>query len=312
MALRLEIFDLQLFIHIVEVSSLTQGASRSAISPAAASTRIKNMESTVGARLLNRTPQGVTLTSAGRSLLSHARQVIQQMDHLAFDMCDFRGGLRGQVKVLAHTTSLTEFLPQALSGFLAAHQDVEIELQEALSDDVIRAVSSNEVDIGVVSTPVTTGALWARPFGRNRLVVVLPSQSEFVQLPSITFADTLTAPYVGLSAESALNRFMARVATQLGGEYRPRVQVSTFEAMCRMVEANVGIGIAPISSVERYVKSMNIRYIGLADSWAIREHILVTQHLEALPVLVRNLAQHLADYAQTHLPGPVELSYGNP
>jgi len=228
------------------------------------------------------------------------------MDHLAFDMCDFGGGLRGQVKVLAHTTSLTEFLPQALSGFLAAHQDVEIELQEALSDDVIRAVSSNEVDIGVVSTPVGTGGLWARPFGRNRLVVVLPSQSEFVRLPSITFADTLTAPYVGLSAESALNRFMERVATQLGGEYRPRVQVSTFESMCRMIEANVGIGIAPISSVGRYIHSMNIRYIRLADSWAIREHILVTQHLEALPVLVRNLAQHLADYAQTHLPGDIE------
>jgi len=301
MNLRLDLFDLQLFIHIADASSLTQGASRSAISPAAASTRIKNMEAAVGARLLDRTPQGVTPTAAGRALLAHALQIVQQMEHLNIDMRDFGCGLRGQVKLFAHTTSLTEFLPQALSGFLAQYKDVEIELREALSDDIVRSVAANEADIGVVSSPVGTGDLWARPFGSNRLVVVLPADSEFAGAPSLTFAQTLKASYIALPEETALHRFMARVATQSGGHFRPRVQVSNFEAMCRMVEAGVGVGIAPISSVERYAKSMAIRYIRLDDDWAMRQMSLVTQHPDALPVLVRNLSQHLADYAQEHL-----------
>ncbi|SIO42659.1 LysR substrate-binding domain-containing protein [Paraburkholderia phenazinium] len=300
MNLRLDLFDLQLFIHIADASSLTQGASRSAISAAAASTRIRNMEATVGARLLNRTPQGATLTAAGRALLAHAQQIMQQMEHLSFDMRDFSRGLRGQVKVYAHTTSMTEFMPQALSGFLAQHQDVEIELREALSDDIVRAVAAGEADIGVVSSPVGTGELWARPFGSNRLVVILPPSSELARVSSISFTETLRLSCIALPGDTALHRFMARVATQSGGNFRPRVQVSNFEAVCRMVEAGVGIGIAPISSVERYVKSMNIRYIALEDPWAIREVSLVTQPPDTLPTLVKNLSEHLVGYAKAN------------
>ncbi len=301
MSPRLDLFDLRLFTHIADASSLTQGASRSAISAAAASSRIKNMEAAVGARLLDRTSQGVTPTAAGRALLSHARQILQQFEHMSIDMRDFGLGMRGQVKVFAHTTSMTEFMPQALSGFLVAHQDVEIELREALSDDIVRAVAAGEADIGVVSSPVSTGDLLARPFGSNKLVIVVQAASELADLKSMSFAQTLKIPCIALPAETALHRFMARVATQSGGRLQPRVQVSNFEAMCRMVEAGVGIGIAPISFVRRCVKTMDIRHIALEDEWAIREVSLVTQPLDSLPALVRNLSEHLVDYAQAHL-----------
>lgn len=300
MTTRLDLFDLQLYVHIVEARSLTQGASRSAISTAAASTRIKNMEYAVGARLLNRTAKGVTQTAAGNVLLAHARQVLQQMEHLSFDMQDFGRGLRGQVKIYAHTTSFTELLPQALSGFLAEHLDVEIELRETLSDDAVRAVAGSEADIGIVSSPVGTGELWAQPFGYNRLVVVLPAEPDGAQHQSMSFAQTLGGPYISLPEETALHRFMARVAVQSGASFRPRVQVSNFEAMCSMVEAKVGLGIAPISSVARYAQTMAIRYVALEDSWAVRELSLVTLSEPSLPVLVRNLSRHLVDYAKAH------------
>ncbi len=300
MNLRLDLFDLQLFAHIAEASSVTQGASKSAISTAAASTRIKNMEAAVGARLLDRTAKGATPTAAGRVLLAHARQVLQQMEHLSFDMQDFGRGLRGQVKIYAHTTSFTEFLPQALSGFLAAHEEVEVELRETLSDDAVRAVAASEADIGIVSSPVGTGELWARPFGYNRLVVVLPAEPGRGP-SSMSFAQTLAGPYISLPEETALHRFMARVAVQSGGGFKPRVQVSNFEAMCRMVEARVGLGIAPISSVARYAQTMAIRYIPLEDPWAVRQLSLVTLPDPSLPVLVRNLSRHLVDYAEQHL-----------
>jgi DNA-binding transcriptional LysR family regulator len=126
----------------------------------------------------------------------------------------------------------------------------------------------------------------------------LPATSDLARFSSISFTETLKLSCIALPGETAQHRFMARMATQSGGNFRPRVQVSNFEAMCRMVEAGVGIGIAPISSVERYVKSMNIRYIAHEDPWALREVSLVTQPLDTLPALVRNLSEHLVEYAK--------------
>ena len=118
MNLHLDLFDLKLFAFVAEARSLTRGADKACISLAAASTRIKQMEESVGAKLLHRTAQGVNLTAVGQALLYHAKLVLQQMEHLRCDMQDFGKGVKGHVRVFANTTSITEYLPEKLAGFL--------------------------------------------------------------------------------------------------------------------------------------------------------------------------------------------------
>ena len=119
--MRFDFTDLRLFSDIVEAGSITAGAERSALALAAASTRIRNMEAVLGAALLTRSRQGVTPTPAGRMLLKHARTILGQAARMREDLSAFAGGLAGEVKLLANTNALTEFLPEALSSFLAAN-----------------------------------------------------------------------------------------------------------------------------------------------------------------------------------------------
>ena len=124
-----DLVDLSLFRHVVEAGSITHGAERAHLALAAASTRIRNMEQALGAPLLMRGRQGVTPTQAGRTLLQHAR-----VDPAA-DRTAARGPRRlcgraaGQIRVLSNTNALTEFLPEALSSFLAAHPNVSVDLR---------------------------------------------------------------------------------------------------------------------------------------------------------------------------------------
>ena len=119
--MRFDLTDLSLFRHVVEAGSITHGAERAHLALAAASTRIRNMEEALGAPLLVRARQGVTPTQAGRTLLQHARTMLEQAERLREDLGAYAGGLAGQVRVLSNTNALTEFLPEALSAFLAAH-----------------------------------------------------------------------------------------------------------------------------------------------------------------------------------------------
>ena len=119
--MRFDLADLSLFRHVVEAGSITHGAGRAHLALAAASTRIRNMEDALGVALLTRGRQGVTPTQAGRTLLQHARTILRQAERLHEDLGAYGGGLAGQIRVLSNTNALTEFLPEALSSFLAAH-----------------------------------------------------------------------------------------------------------------------------------------------------------------------------------------------
>ena len=131
--MRFDLTDLSLFRHVVEAGSITHGAERAHLALAAASTRIRNMEEALGAPLLVRGRHGVATTQAGRTLLQHARIMLAQAERLREDLGSYAGGLAGQVRVLSNTNALTEFLPETLSSFLAAHPNVSVDLEERLS-----------------------------------------------------------------------------------------------------------------------------------------------------------------------------------
>lgn len=294
MNLHFDLFDLKLFAYVAEARSLTRGADKACISLAAASTRIKQMEEAVGGKLLHRSAQGVQPTAAGQSLLYHAKRVLQQMEHLRCDMQDFGKGIKGHVRVFANTTSITEYLPEKLAGFLAEHPAAQVDLREYLSEEIVRAVAEGEADIGILAGDVHTGDFDARAFGRNQLVLVVPAGHPLAGAPSVAFVDTLEEQHVGLPQTSAIHRFLLRRAELAGRGFNPRIQVNSFEAICLMIEAGVGIGVLPASSARRHAKAMRIATIALSDAWAERELKIVARDREQLPALARELFDHLS------------------
>jgi len=114
MANHFDLTDLQLIVNIGDASSLTRGAEKSHLSLPAASNRVKNLEDHFGTRLFHRNSQGVTLTPSGEAFLRHARLVLRQIDHLRGDIHEYARGIKGQVRMLANTTAMTEFMPAVL------------------------------------------------------------------------------------------------------------------------------------------------------------------------------------------------------
>src|SRR5580658_1250307 len=111
--MRVDLTDMRLFRDVAEAGSITAGAQRSHLALAAASTRIRTLETDLGAPLLVRSRSGVALTPAGRALLGHARAMLAGAERLTEDLRAFAGGLAGEVRLLSNTNAMTEFLPEA-------------------------------------------------------------------------------------------------------------------------------------------------------------------------------------------------------
>ena len=291
--MRFDLSDLRLFRHVVEAGSITGGAERAHLALAAASTRIRNMEEALGAALLVRGRQGVTPTQAGRTLLQHARLILQQAERLREDLSAYAGGLAGQIRVLSNTNALTEFLPEALSSFLAAHRNVSVDLEERLSDEIVGMVAEGVADIGIVAGTVDASALETYPFRKDRFVLVVAREHPLAGRSQVAFAEVLDHDFVGLDRASALQRFLAAKAAPSGRPLRLRVQLRSFDAVCRLVECGVGIGIVPETTARRVARTMAISAVELSDAWALRELTICIRSFAELPPYARQLVDHL-------------------
>ncbi|WP_447774217.1 LysR substrate-binding domain-containing protein [Variovorax boronicumulans] len=295
MTAHFDLVDLRLMLHVAHTKSVTRGAEAACISTPAASTRIKNLEEGFGTKLLYRTNQGVTLTVPGQLLVYHARLAIGHLEDLRGEIQDFSTGMKGCLRVLASTTAMAEFLPPVLRSYLRGHPNVNIDLREKPSSEIVRAVSDGQTDLGIVAGTERTENLEVVPYRQDRLALVVPAEHAFAQCTSIEFAQVLPLNFIGLHDASAIQEFLRRICADMGQPLKVRIQVGSFEAACRMIEATVGVGVLPASAAQRHAKTMKIVLVPLRDAWSHRSMQICMRSFDSLPQFARDLVAMLVE-----------------
>lgn len=313
MAMHFDLTDMQLMVNVASAQSMTKGAERSFLSLPAASNRVKNLENHLGTALFYRNSQGVTLTPSGEAFVRHARIVLRQLEHLRGDIHEYASGVKGRVRVYANTTAMNEFMPNILASYLGMHRDVNVELRERLSYLVVKAVADGSADIGITAQAGGGENIEFLPYRTDRLVLVTHRDHPLAANESINFDETLAYDYVGLSETSAIHAFLLQAADDLGRVLRFRVEVSNFEAACRMVASHVGIGVIPETAGQRYLKDLPLKLITLNDAWALRRLHICVRQFDRLPVFAKELVSLLVKDAaagQKDIAQPVDAIEG--
>jgi DNA-binding transcriptional LysR family regulator len=291
--MRFDLIDLRLFLHVAEARSITHGSERSNLALASASARIRGMERALGVDLLKRDHRGVDLTPAGQCLLDHARLVVQQVERMRGELGGFARGLTGSVRVLSNTAAFSEHLPKALASFLKSNPTINIDLEERESADIAEAVASGAADIGIAVDAALSEAVEKYPFRKDCLVLVVAENDPLAKNRPVGLNDVIDREFVGLPRESSLQRHIAGHVARLGATMKLRVRVNGFDAVCRMAEAAVGIGIVPEAAAKRCRRSMHIGFARLSDEWAERRLAICVRQLRSLPVGAQRLVEHL-------------------
>lgn len=291
--MRLDLIDLRLFLNVAEAASITRGGAKTHMALASASERIRGMEEALGVTLLERGRRGVRLTPAGGALVRHAQIVVQQIERMRGELAGYSTGLKGHVRVLANTAALSEFLPDTLKVFLSDNPNIDIDLEERPSQEIVRSVAEGFAHAGLVANIVDFEGLETFSFAIDRLVLVLPHDHPFAFRDRPAFRSLLDQEFVGLGATSALQRHLEQHALQAGRPLKVRLRLSNFDAICRMVESGVGLAVMPETAALRNHKSMAIQISHLADSWSLRHLSICVRRLAELPAHAQQLVHHL-------------------
>ncbi|MCF4984185.1 LysR substrate-binding domain-containing protein [Pseudomonas syringae] len=297
--LQLDLVSLRLLVLAAKSENLTQAAQGAHMTVSAASKRLAELERVTHCTLFNRVARGLQLTPAGRGLAEHARTMLEVAEQMAHDANDYANGVRGHVRLFANTSAVIQFLPQDLASFLAANPHVRIELEEALSDRTIGAVESGQAEIGIFADNAPAPQLHTRPYRRDRLVVLVPQAHPLAQRACVSLADTLDFDYVALNQGSSLLRRISAAAVGTGKSLKVRIQVSSFDGICRMIEAGLGIGILPLGSVHPELLVSKLRAIPLEGDWALRTLYVGVADVARLSPEAANLFSYLSSLEPT-------------
>lgn len=286
---------LKIFLAALELGSVTRAADRCGIATSAAAKRIQLLEADSRVPLLERGARGVRPTAAGEVLARHARSLLDFAARLGDDLRAFAAGGLGSVRLHATASTLGGHdLAQALAAFAIAQPGIQVELREDTSLRILRDLLEGRADLGIVTSAGAVPAeLGAQPWRDDRLLVVVAGDHPFAGRASVTFAEVLEQPLVGVLEAGALSLLLEEAAQRLGLRPRYRFQVASTDAARRLVAAGHGVTVMPDGMARPYEAALGLRGIPLAERWSRRRLRLVSRAAELMAPPARLLQGYL-------------------
>ena len=245
----MELRHLRYFIAVAEELHFGRAAEKLGMAQPPLSQQIRRLEQEMGVQLLERTKRRVQLTDAGRAFLDEARKTLKQLDH-AVDLA--RRANQGEVGRLAIGflgAATYSLLPLILKAFRHRFPDVEMELHELKSSELIQALRERRVNVGFVRSPARDEMLNAEPILQEPLVVVLPEHHPLAGKPHIRFADLAQESFL-LPPRQLAPSFYDQVLDlchQAGFSLKLGAEASQLQTIMNLVAAGMGVTLVPES-----------------------------------------------------------------
>lgn len=290
---KLDPVSLRLFVAVMEEGTIADAATREHIAASAVSKRMSELEQILHTELFVRSNKGTVATAAAFALLNLARSVLNDLDDIFAQMSEYSSGTRGHVRVFANISAITQFLPDELKSFMVNYPLVQIHLQERISSVIAKAVADNAADIGILNVGNYGENVTLLPYHDDELVVIVPVGHLLTRSKSVTLQQALDYDFVGAHPGSAMNNQLTKAAGDLGKTLRLRIQVSSYDALCLMVAAGLGIGVIPRKSAQLYLRSLKIKCVVLSEPWAARKLAVCVRTYDALSPVAKLLVNHI-------------------
>ncbi|RMX06648.1 LysR family transcriptional regulator [Corticibacter populi] len=291
--MKIDPISLRLFVAAMEEKTIAAAAARQCIAASAASRRLAELEQQLDVTLFTRSNKGMAPAPAAYALLNLARTVLNDLDSIGAQMLSWGSGMLGQVRVAANISAITQFLPADLKSFLTHYPGVQIQLDEQISSQVAQSVLSNTADLGILNEGQYGDGLQFISYREDELVLVTPQGHPLTEQASVRMTDALPYDFVGAHLGSAINNQLIVAAALAKAPLRMRIHVTSFDAMCLMVSAGLGIGVLPAGSARLYTRALGLTTRPLAEPWARRRLVIAVRgdasRSSATQLLIRHL-----------------------
>lgn len=235
---------LRYFIAAAETGQISHAAMEMNISQSAVTAGIQGLEATLGARLLARGAQGVSVTPQGARFLSRAKAIIAAVEEATRSPLGEESQVVGRLRLGLTYTVAGYFMARHYAAFRRIYPGITMELSEQPRSAIENALVTGGLDMAVMLTSnlANVGDLSSETLFRSRRRLWLPSDHRLLADAEISLSDVVREPYVMLTVDEA-NRTAGRYWDQYGLSPKVVFSTSSVEAVRSMVAAGMGLTI---------------------------------------------------------------------
>ena len=265
--------QLQVFETVARHLSHSRAAKELYLSQPAVSMQIKQLEESVGLPLFEQMGKKIFLTEAGKELFQCSCAITQQLADMDMVLREMKGLEHGRLNISVVSTA-NYFTPQLLAKFCQRHPNINVTLNVANRDTVLRQLTNNATDLAVMGQPPEDAEMLAQQFMKNPLVVIAPPGHPLCKLKRVKLKrleqETFLLREQGSGTRGAMERFFAGHGIQL----HAGMEMGTNEAIKQAVQAGMGLGILSLHSAELELETgrlavLNVEHFPIVRHWYI-------------------------------------------
>lgn len=271
--LHLTLRQLQVFEKVASHLNYSRAAEELYLSQPAVSMQIKQLEENIGLPLFEQMGKKIFLTEAGRELFHYSRSIAQQLAEMEAVFDEMKGLGQGKL-TLSVVNTANYFTPQLLARFCQQHPNINVILQVANRDAVLKQLADNTTDLAIMGQPPEDLDIVADSFMENPLVVIAAPNHPLAKLKQVKFAQLAQETFLSREKGSGTRSAMERVFAQHHIQPRIGMEVETNEAIKQAVQAGMGLGILSLHSIELELETkrlavLNVEHFPLVRHWFV-------------------------------------------
>ncbi len=263
-------FRLKVFRMVAEKLNFTTAAEGLFLTQPAVTLQIKTLEEELGVKLFDRSGGKVTLTEAGNVLLEYAERIAALYNEAETAIGNLIGEERGKLSIGASTTIAQYVLPQLIGKFLSVHPKIEFSMISANTENIVRALDSKVISLGLVEGPIGRTDLKIDRFIEDEIVVIAAANHELAlnETEKITLSELSQMPLImrehGSGTRHVLENALKKAGVKLS-ELNIVMELDSTEAIKRVVEANLGIGFVSRWGLTREFELKSLKIIKIEN-----------------------------------------------
>ncbi len=268
---RFDFTSIRLAVLCAQTENLTTAARECHLVLPAASRRIRELETAIGSQLFERHSRGLKVTPAGRVFTRRGLTLLQELEATFKELYDLKLGVLRHIQLFAGSAAIGQFLPPLIAKYSQTFPEVQVDLEEQVSGQVVLALREGRADIGVFVEGANAEGLETHIFRADELVLIFPKGHRLAGKLPISFADTLEEQWISLNPGAAMLQQQMSAASAAGKQLKLRMQVNSFDAVTHMVASGLGIALMPKALALPVLKSAQLGWRPLQDPWVHRK-----------------------------------------
>lgn len=294
--------QLEAFVHVIEEGSFSAASNTLHLSQAAVSERIANLESGVGMRLLDRLPREIRMTSAGKHLYEHAKQMLEHRRTIYHELEELAGVVRGKLVIGASTIPGEYVLPRLLPDFIRTYPKIDLRINISNSEKITAEVRDGDLDLGVIGAEPTDNRLHCEWLWKDQLKLVVPAGHTLTRRKRIRAEDLASETLVVRESGSGTRKLMESVFAEQGIEIpHSCVAAGSTTAVKEAILAGLGVSILSARAVQTEVNAGLLVAMDIHGMKFERHFLLVSNPLKTPSPLCIRFQHYLKETLQRSL-----------